>query len=991
VESPVPLPNKRDTLGIFQFPWGETSDQPVYQPAFNPALLARPAINAKLDARSRQLEPEASEYSSSFFDDYDEEDVIDPESDDEFDETTLWEIANILKSKDVPSKNSLLPPARGEIIGDYDENSNFEAEEGAKAPVFRLPILPLGMSTMSSRQDSATPAALWTSSAKSVLSKPGTSLPQPKLDVWKVLVPSPDNNVRSKPRNSGTVPVLATRDLWSLSEPELSAVAAPAIWNTKEIPDDSSSRSTPVVAPTTLMWEPQVKKEARPTSGLFSVPADGSIIRMTQATPAAINMVKAPRSSSDTVPSISTRTMWTLPDKAKEATGWLSKPSVNQNVKTSNVPLLWTLVAKAAAVEIVGLFNATIQRSDYRRSNLMPAAINMFRNSRTVREPLSRLTSSNLWNGVEQLATEHHWISESSIRPDSPSIYSTSSSGRSSPASDNSSIKSSSTKASSLWNSIGGTALANVPAWWDSKSSKKSPSGSPADDSKNSSKVPVRRPSFKALAPVREFRVLASRDLWESKAPVLEHTPTRKFGRRATLVQQPVLPVQKPLRHQYRLVTAFRANWDEALAEAIAAGMSRKTIGVTTEEDWAYALAQAIFQSNPKAQHPVCSSEMWKVALSEAVYNSTIPNNRRVLPYNPAVLHPVFFTESLVSASDEIHPAAIGHVQVARTFRYDPSVVHPVFFTKSLVSTANEIHPAAIGHVVKAPRYNPSVLHPVFFTESFVSIAADVHPAAIGHFSPKAQNNTWKATSQTVASKPAMLWSKTATSSRDLSVQTMQLSGAMVRKASATRIEELSLLHSTSFWRPTQAVAAEHNWLTSTKIKPAGTWVPRAEIPLTQSAEGNSMWSAKTTSPDIFAHVRSENVKQSSPRPVALPRLTSSELFNKVVIPESTTHWLHETSAAAKTVTRSYIWTPPLPKEPTVHQNIMWEARSESSSPSPKLFPNPHSEPWSRKKREAAEPNEIECTELWRPSRDMPPSPKHWLLKRRFSRVEFRY
>jgi hypothetical protein len=990
VESPVPLPNKRDTLGIFQFPWGETSDQPVYQPAFNPALLARPAINAKLDARSRHLEPETSEYSSSFFDDYDEEDVIDPESDDEFDETTLWEIANLLKSKDVPSKNSLLPPARGEIIGDYDENSDFEAEEGTKAPVFRLPILPLGMSTMSSRQDSATPAALWTSSAKSVMSKPGTGLPQPKIDVWKALVPSPDNNVRSKPRNSGTIPVLATRDLWSVSEPELSADSTPAMWNTNEIPNNSSSRSTPVVAPTTAMWEPQVEKEARPTSGLFSVPADGSIIRMTQATPAAINMVKAPRSSLDTVPSISTRTMWTLPDEAKEATGWLSRPSANQSVKTSNVPLLWAPVAKAPAVEIVGLFNATIQRSDYRKSNLTPAAINMFRKSRTVREPLSGLTSSHLWNGVGQLATEHHWISESSVRPDSPSIYSTTSSGRSSPASDNSSIKSSSTKASSLWNSIGGTALANVPAWWDSKSSTKSPSGSPADESKNSSKIPVCRPSFKALTPVRESRVLASRDLWESKAPVLEHTPTRKFGRRATLVQQPVLPVRKPLRHQYRLVTAFRANWDEALAEAIAAGMSRKTIGVTTKEDWASALAQAISQSNPKVQRPAYSSEMWKAAFSEAVYKSTIPNNIRVLSYNPAVLHPVFFTESLVSASNEIHPAAISHVQVARTFRYNPAVVHPVFFTKSLVSTANEIHPAAIGHVAKTPRYDPSVLHPVFFTESFVAIA-DVHPAAIGNFSRKVQNTMWKASSQTVAPKPAMLWSKTVASSRDLSVQSMQLSGGPVRKASGTRIAKLSLLHSTSFWQPTPALAAEHNWLTSTKIKPTGTWVPRAEVSLAQGAEGNSMWSAKTTPPDMFAHLGSENVKQSSPRPVALPRLNSSELFNKVVIPKSATHWLHETSAAAKSVTPSYIWTPPLPKEPTVHQNIMWEARSESSSPSPRLFPNPHSEPWSRKKREAAEPNEIECTELWRPSRDMPPSPKHWLLKRRFSRVEFRY
>jgi hypothetical protein len=990
VESPVPLPNKRDTLGIFQFPWGETSDQPVYQPAFNPALLARPAINAKLDARSRQLEPETSEYSSSFFDDYDEEDVIDPESDDEFDETTLWEIANLLKSKDVPSKNSLLPPARGEIIGDYDENSNFEAEEATKAPVFRLPILPLGMSTMSSRQDSATPAALWTSSGKSVVSKPATGLQQPKLDVWKALVPSPDNNFRSKPCNSGTIPVLATRDLWSVSEPELSADATPAMWNTKEILDNSSSRSTPVVAPTTAMWEPQVEKEALPTSGLFSVPTDGSIVRMTQATPAAINLVKAPRSYSDTVPSISTRTMWTLPDEAKEVTGWLSKPPVNQSVKISNVPLLWTPVAKVAAVEIVGLFNATIQRSDYRKSNLMSAAINMFRKSRTIREPLSGLTSSHLWNGVEQLATEHHWISESSVRPDSPSIYSTTSSGRSSPASDSSSIKSSSTKASSLWNSAGGTALANVSAWWDPKSSKKSPSGSPADDSKNSSKIPVGRPSFRALAPVRESRVLASRDLWESKAPVLEHTPTRKFGRRATLVQ-PVLPVRKPLRHQHRLVAAFRANWDEALAEAIAAGMSRKTIGITTKEDWASALAQAISQSNFKVQRPADSSEMWEAALSEAECKSTIPNNIRVLPYNPAVLHPVFFTESLVSASNEIHPAAIGHVQVTRTFRYDPAVVHPVFFTKSLVSTANEIHPAAIGHVAKTPRYDPSVLHPVFFTESFVTIAADVHPAAIEHFSKNVQNTMWKASSQTVARKPAMLWSKTATSSRDLSVQSMQLSGATIRKASATRIAELPLLHSTSFWQPTQSVAAEHNWLTSTKIKPGQTWVPRAKVPLTQNAEGNSMWSAKTTSPDIFAHVRSENVKQPSPRPVALPRLHSSQLFNKVVIPQSATHWLHETSAAAKSVTRSYIWTPPVPKEPTVHQNIMWEARSESSSPSPRLFPNPHSEPWSRKKREAAEPNEIECTELWRPSRDIPPSPKHWLLKRRFSRVEFRY
>ena len=98
----------------------------MYQPTFNPALLAGPILNAKLDARSHQLEPE-SEYSSSFFDDYDEEmdededEDEDLDSDDDFDETTLWEIASLLKSEDVPSKRSLLPPSR-EISEEYDED-----------------------------------------------------------------------------------------------------------------------------------------------------------------------------------------------------------------------------------------------------------------------------------------------------------------------------------------------------------------------------------------------------------------------------------------------------------------------------------------------------------------------------------------------------------------------------------------------------------------------------------------------------------------------------------------------------------------------------------------------------------------------------------------------------------------------------------------------------------------------------------------------------
>ena len=47
--------------------------------------------------------------------------AVDPESDDDFDETTLWEIANLLNTRNVPSRDSLLPSGRAEIIEDYDE------------------------------------------------------------------------------------------------------------------------------------------------------------------------------------------------------------------------------------------------------------------------------------------------------------------------------------------------------------------------------------------------------------------------------------------------------------------------------------------------------------------------------------------------------------------------------------------------------------------------------------------------------------------------------------------------------------------------------------------------------------------------------------------------------------------------------------------------------------------------------------------------------
>ncbi|KAF8867001.1 hypothetical protein BDZ45DRAFT_667000 [Acephala macrosclerotiorum] len=1151
VESPSPLPNKRDTLGIFQFPWGEKSDQPVYQPAFNLALLAGPALNAKLDARARQLEnSEQAEYSSSFFDDYDEDqDEMDPESDDDFDETTLWEIASLLQSKDVPSKQSILGPGRSEsILQDFEEEP--DSDNAVPVPVMPLPIRPLVMTARPSSQ-------LWAAENAFANVAVSNGLPQPEPQVWNALIPASDDIVRSKARVPTILPMLASKDLWTSSE---SGKSSPVSWIMLQSGKASKKATSLSSSP---MWSP--KPEATPTreSGLFT-PTEGLVIRTTGASPAALKMAKAPRPSATVAPSISSRNLWTQIQNMEEATNWLSKSSKN-SPQPARSQEMWSPAPQVLDVHVVGLFDASIPRSVYRTSDATPAAINMTTKPRTSKSPLSELTSTKLWSCCGKLPIERDWISESSIRPESPSIYSTSSSGSSSPTSDSSSVKSTSTKASSLWGSV---SAFKIPTWWTTKDKgPKNPADpSPIDDSKPASKIPVRQGT--PLAPVRESRVLASRDMWEAKAPILEKTPIRGFGsRRATVAQGPVTAPHRALRHQYKpTVIAFRANWDDALAEAIAAGTPKRSLPrpITRKSDWESALAEAVKSSKPRLQRPRCSKAMWADALAEAVSKSRIPRPVKVQRYDPSVLHPVFFTKSLSTSAKDVHPAAMGHV----ASKYDPSVLHPVFFTQSLQTNVKDIHPAAIGRVSK--KYDPSILHPVFFTESRTSTTYDVHPAAIGHISKVTRPSMWASSSARATPKAASLWSKdtvlprkstdeasiiagpvrkasvprsvelpvleskacwqpsnTASVERNWIASTVvespktwtprsqsplreqgnssmwsapaislpalpsmfsHIKNDLVRKAPVARSVELPVLESKAFWQPAKIISVERNWISSapsslTRANPPKTWTPRRQSPLqtqdsmkmwaakassapsspdmfahmnsglvrkatvekgldlpilesknfwqatksvsaernwisatvfqspktwspsakssdSQVKDSDSMWTANATSsptsPDLFAHVKGGLVKKSSPsRPSALPRLNSSELFGNgsTTSQPKNIHWLHTTSTrTTKSAARALTWTAPsvqatLPATATQ----MWEVRSEISLPSPTLFENPHNQPWNPKKRDEASLSELESAELWRPSMTQPESPINWLVKRRFSRVEFRY
>ena len=403
----------------------------MYKPAFNPKFFAEPLLNAKLEARSRELEPEVPDYSSSFFDDYDEpaEDDVDLDSDDEFNEMTLWEIASLLKSEDVPSTNSLLPPPRT-ITENYDEETDFESDAEAETPIakqkpIQLPIQPLSLAKNESK--------LWASGSESTSVPIVADLPQPDTNMWQAYLP--EDFERSRPQVSGSsFSVLSSRNLWSSTDLQSPAGEATAIWENATAMKEMNH-----------MWTPPTPEivSVSTTNGPFTHDSGRPVIHRKAAAPTAKDMTKAPQSLIVQEPVVSPRSLW-APESTPKVIAWIYR-----STKSPEVSMTWNSNPASTAANVTGLFVKSAQRSGYRITNASPAANTMGHKARMSEAPLSRLTSTKLWTGGEDLPAERHWVSESSIRSESPSAYSESSSGSSSLTSDTSSVKSNSTKASS--------------------------------------------------------------------------------------------------------------------------------------------------------------------------------------------------------------------------------------------------------------------------------------------------------------------------------------------------------------------------------------------------------------------------------------------------------------------------------------------------------------------------------------------------------------
>lgn len=296
-ESPTPLANKRGTLGIFKFPSGEISDIATL-PKQDPMTILRDEASdiplAQPVALPQQPILTSQALPGSFFDHYEEEDEGDNFSerggssngDDDFDEMTLWEIANLLKSDKIPSRDSLLPQHPESRALKSPEPKDFDGPSGLQEDSMRPIALALDFKPRAKQSQAP---ALWVGKSRFIKPK-AIGLAQPDTKVWQAHLSIPKDIIRSKPRfskpdtitsvglwSSAPPPKVMGRTLWVPKEDTLQTgpkygIAQPdeAAWNTYIVAPITRSKSTRRPAPaakirSSVLWTTAPKK---PEKGL---------------------------------------------------------------------------------------------------------------------------------------------------------------------------------------------------------------------------------------------------------------------------------------------------------------------------------------------------------------------------------------------------------------------------------------------------------------------------------------------------------------------------------------------------------------------------------------------------------------------------------------------------------------------------------------------------------------------------------------------------
>ncbi|KAI1343008.1 hypothetical protein F5Y15DRAFT_273891 [Xylariaceae sp. FL0016] len=449
IENPEPLPNQRETLGIFQFPWGEKSEHATIQYRQPQMFMAmpgtmtsgRPTINPALDARSRQLE--SSEYSSSFFDEYDEEegdnfdDYEDSDDDgDDFDETTLWEIASLLKSE-IPSKDSLLPAplqasrsVGSSVLAEYvaDIPSDHEDEEEPReSEIMTEEPVPVEALAVASWRPSPVRPLLWTAASDHAKTTETHGLPQPSDATWASYVPEIVAMARPRPRLEEPMPVNSD-SLWTSAEPQGDSDANTPMWS-------APKRLTSTLEPVTvkqpiqgsLMWVPLSTASNAQNFGLPQPSETTWSGYMPE-----INEMARPRPRPQEPLSIDSGSLWTIKTprvgSVANAPMWsgtsrvVSPPVLVATKQPIQSSLMWAPLSQVSSVKSFGL----PQPDEATWTASIPDAGNLTKSQPRSREGLPTLGSFKLWemelSSKNQAKSALLWTSKSPIQSSEASV-----------------------------------------------------------------------------------------------------------------------------------------------------------------------------------------------------------------------------------------------------------------------------------------------------------------------------------------------------------------------------------------------------------------------------------------------------------------------------------------------------------------------------------------------------------------------------------------
>ncbi|KAI1374499.1 hypothetical protein F4677DRAFT_172184 [Hypoxylon crocopeplum] len=403
LENPEPLPDKRGTLGIFQFPWGEKSEHATIQPRPNRMYMAMPGtmtsggpsgISASLDARSKRLE--AEEFTTSFFDDYEAEeegdnfdDYLDSDGEgDDFDENTLWEIASLLRTEKIPSKNSLLPPPQqtstsvNSPVSVYNVAEMSEDDYRDDGMVLEEPI-PVDGLHLSTPESYLARSLLWTAHPEALQIHHTYGLPQPDSTIWNAYTTQTVRMARSNVHIEETTPIQSNK-LWQPRAGVACRTSSGLLWSVSRPVHSTLSRASPIktiASPTepSLLWVQPTATLAPEVPGLFDISYPRADYRKTSKEPAALQMTTKSRATEVPLQKLTSKNLWA------------------GNLATE-VPFLWEKPLPAHALERDGLFDNSSSRSEYRRTAKEPAAIYTRRTPRTTEEPLAVLKTNKLWS-----------------------------------------------------------------------------------------------------------------------------------------------------------------------------------------------------------------------------------------------------------------------------------------------------------------------------------------------------------------------------------------------------------------------------------------------------------------------------------------------------------------------------------------------------------------------------------------------------------------